>query len=165
MTKKNDLQVIKNKPLNLNTKKGRQISLDIKIKEIDDRLKELGVGNLKYKTNGSINNPETGQNTVNITTSSDFSLLLRMLSYFKTCQQTRTNFIKESQLTKIPVLLNNQALLVQDIIFDIELRLHMLSNSAEINTLTQIKDQLLPFMNEESRFISALKNVDNLLKQ
>jgi len=152
-----------NPKVNLNSKKGRQLALENKINEIDERLKELGVSELKYKVSQGISNPETTQNAVRIDTCTDINWLFRTLAYYKNIQHYRKEFCKDTKIAET-LITNNQGIIIQDIIKDIELRIVYLSNGAEINRLTQIKNELTPFMNEESRFISALKKVDFLLK-
>jgi hypothetical protein len=44
------------------------------------------------------------------------------------------------------------------------LKIATLINSDKIKILTESKAKLLPFLNEESRFINALKEIDYLLK-
>lgn len=152
-----------NTKVNLNSKKGRQLALENKINEIDERLKELGVSELKFSVTGAISNPETTQNTVRIDTCTDINWLFRTLAYFKNIQNEHKRFCKDANITT-KLIANGQGYLVQDILRDLELRIVYLSNANEINRLTQIKSELTPFMNEESRFISALKRVDSLLK-
>lgn len=147
----------------LNSKKGRQLALETKINEIDERLKELGVSDLKYRVAGSVTNPETSQNTVNISGSTDIHWLCRVLAYYKNIQHHNKLFCKDAKIST-PLLANPQGILIQDIIHDLELRIVYVTNQVEINRLLAIKAELVPFMNEESRFISALKKVDGLLK-
>lgn len=154
--------IVKKQP-SLNSKKGRQIALKFKLEEIDNRLKELGVSELNYKLGTSISNPETTQNTINIMTSSDINLMFRMLATYKNMLSFHKDFCKKHNISNQP-LLNNQTLSVADIIHDLELRVIYLSNSVEINKLTQIRQELLPFIDEESKFINALKKVDDILK-
>ena len=151
--------------INLNSKKGRQLALESKINEIDNRLKELGVEGLKYKLTSGISNPETTQNQIRIDTCMDINWLFRALAYYKNIQQVKKDFCKDANLTDTLPLLNNQSLPISDIVHDIQLRIVYLSHQKEINTLTQMKQKLMPFMDEESRFISTLKEIDFLLKQ
>lgn len=147
----------------LNSKKGRQIALKTKLEEIDNRLKELGVNEMSYKLGAAITNPETSQNTINVHVYTDINLLFRMLAIYKNMLNVHKEFCKKHAFSR-PALLNNQSLAVADIIHDIELRIIYLSNAVEINKLTQIRQELLPFIDEESKFINALKKVDGILK-
>ena len=58
-------------------KKGRQLALESKINEIDNRLKELGIEGLKYKVLSAISNFETTQNFINIQNHVDSGWLFR----------------------------------------------------------------------------------------
>ena len=147
----------------LNSKRGRQLALETKINEIDARLKELGVSELKYRIAASVSSPETNQNTVNISGATDINWLYRTLAYFKNIQQQAKLFSKDAKIST-PVLLNSQGLPIHEIVHDLELRIVYVTNQVEINRLLAIKAELTPFMNEESRFITALKKVDSLLK-
>ena len=156
--------VKKSTSINLNSKKGRQFALEQKINEINLRLKELGVEGLKYKLTSGVSNPETTQNTVRIDTCTDINWLFRSLAYFKNILNVQKLFCKEASI-EIGLITNTNGYFIQDIIKDIELRIVYLSHQKEINLLTEMKNKLTPFMNEESRFISTLREIDNLLKQ
>lgn len=147
----------------LNSKKGRQLALESKINEIDARLKELGVADVKYRVVGTVINIETSQNTVNISGCVDIQWMFRVLAHYKAIQHYHKLFCKDAGI-QTPLLTDRGGHYVQDIIHDLELRIVYVSNMAEITRLNQIKEELMPFMNEESRFISALKRVDSLLK-
>ena len=149
----------------LNSKKGRQLALETKINEIDERLRALGASDLIYRVDKNISNPETSQNTVSIRSVTDINWLFRTLAYFKNIQHYREQFNKDGGIITAPVpsVLNSQGVLIEDIIYDLELRIVHLTNHSEINRLMAIKAELEPFRNEESRFVSALKRVEGLL--
>lgn len=147
----------------LNSKKGRQLALETKINEIDERLKELGVSSMKYRVDKAVTNPETSQNTVTINACTDISWMCRTMAYYKNIQHYHKQFCKDAGITT-RLITNSQGVLIQDIIHDLELRIVYVTNQVEIERLLAIKQELMPFMNEESRFISALKRVDSLLK-
>jgi len=146
----------------LSSKKGRQLALENKINEIDARLKDLGVADMKYHISVSITNPEASQNTVNISVCSELGWLRRVLAHYKNMLHYDKQFCKDAGI-EVPLLMNVQGIQIQSIVHDLELRIVYLTHLTEINRLTAIKEELLPFMNEESRFISALKKVEELL--
>lgn len=150
--------------VNLNSKKARQNALQQKIEEIDKELKEIGVSDMKYRVGVSITNPETSQNTINISGITDISFLLRLMAYFQNLQNTKKEYEKLNKLPDTFQFKNTNGYLISDILHDINLRILTLVNQDRINVLTQAKQKLLPFMNEESRFINALFEVDNLFK-
>lgn len=149
---------------NLNSKKGRQFALEAKILEIDERLKEIGVGLLKYKILSAIANPEATQNTIKISGIVDFSLLFRLLAHFQNIQKVKNEFCKVNSIELISPLVNINGISIHDIIDDIQVRIMYLKHQVEITNLITIKAKLTPFLNEESRFVSALKEVSALLK-
>ena len=150
--------------VNLSSRKARQEALKNKIEEINEELKSIGVLNIKYLLTGAITHPETPQNSINISGVMDISLLLRLLAYYENIQETKKRFEKEHKLPDTFILFNINTQPVHNIIHDINLRLHTLINQDRINVLTAAKTKLTPFMNEESRFVNALVEVDNLFK-
>jgi hypothetical protein len=152
------------KKVNLNSKKARQSALQQKIEEIDQELKEIGVSDMKYKLLSAISNPETQQNSININGLVDLSQLLRLLAYFQNLQNTKKEYERLNKLPETFLFKNINGHLISDILHDINLRILTLVNQDRINVLTQAKQKLLPFMNEESRFINALTEVDSLFK-
>lgn len=144
--------------LNLNSRKGRQEALKLKLQEIDEQLKTLGVNNIKFKVNTNVNNPETPQNTVNISHITDISTLIRFISYFQNIQSTRKSLELELKV-ELPLAKNIQGCLVQDIIDDLKLQLLIMINKEKINELNSIKTKLLPFVDEETRLVETLKSI------
>lgn len=150
-------------PVNLKSKKGRQDALKNKIAEINLRLEELGVGKQSYKVPNTISNPETMQNTISIASITCLSMLFRFLAHYKHQVNVQKAFCAQHKIIKYP-LTNINGTYVEHIVHDLELRILILTNSVEINNLTAIKTKLMPFMDEESRFINTLKEVEGLLK-
>ena len=141
------------------------MALESKINEIDNRLKELGIEGLKYKVLSAISNFETTQNFINIQNHVDSGWLFRALGYYEYMLLAKEKFCKEANLKDTLLLTNINGVPIKNIVDDIKLRLIYLHNQKEITQLTAMKAKLTPFMNEESRFISALKEIDTMLKQ
>ena len=93
----------------------------------------------------------------------DKHLLFRLLALFTNQLETTKLFSKKHKIPTV-VLTNGNGQRVVDIVHDIELRILVLTNQSEINKLTSIKEKLIPFMNEDSRFINTLKEVTELMK-
>ena len=134
-------------PVNLKSKKGRQDALKNKIEEINQRLEELGVGKRNYKTITAISNPETMQNTVNISTITCVSMLFRFLAHYKHQINVQKAFCAQHKIPKF-AFINVNGVYIEHIVHDIELRILSLTNSTEINKLTAIKNKLMPFMDK-----------------
>jgi len=149
---------------NYTSKKARQSALQDKINLIDEELKKIGVDDMKFRIPNAINNPETPQNTININGITDLSLLFRLLSYFESIIKCKKEFERLNKLPDTFLLKNQNGFLINDIVHDINLRILILTNQEKINILKVSKEKLLPFLNEESRFINALHEIDSLLK-
>lgn len=154
----------KENKVNYLSKKARQSALQEKIDQIDAELKSIGVGDIKYRITGAITHLETPQNSINIQGITDLSLLFRILALYENQLECKKRFEKNNQLPKDFLLKQQNGYLVTDIIHDLNLRILTLTNQERINILTQSKAKLLPFLNEESRFINALKEIDTMLK-
>ena len=160
-----EITKVESTSVNLRSKKARQNTLKNKIDEIDEELKNIGISNLKYRV-GNIVNPETNQNTLNISTIGDTSFLIRLIAYYENMLQTKNKLKKDKfNFPDTFILKQNNSYSVYDIVQDLKLRLTILLNSARINTLTGAKAKLLPFLNEESRFVSALKDVQKMFEE
>jgi len=153
----NIVKTTKNK-LNLNSRKGRQEALKLKLQQIDEQLKNLGVDNIKYKISGPIVNLDTPQNTIAIANIVDISMIIRFIAYFQNIQNTRKTLELELKI-ELPLAKNTQGYLIQDIISDLKLRLLIIINQNKINELNEIKTKLLPFVDEETRLVETLKSI------
>lgn len=160
-----DIVKAETKTVNLNSKRGRQTALENKIEEINKRLEEITTGEYRqYKISESIQNPESIQNNINIFSIMDLNLVFRLLGYFKNILNVRNEYYKKNKMSISGSFTNINGREIKNIINDLELRASELIHRDEINKLRTIKDKLIPFMNEESRFVNALKEVDQLLK-
>lgn len=146
------------------SKKARQSALQEKINQIDKELEKIGVLDIKYKIPSGIQHPETQQNTIVISGIPDLNLLIRLLAYFTNMQNCKKLIEKDHELPKDFILKQQNGHNVCDIIHDLNLRICLMLNANKIKILTESKAKLLPFLNEESRFINALKEIDSLLK-
>jgi hypothetical protein len=149
---------------NYTSKKARQQALADKIKLIDEELEKIGVLNIKYRIAGAIAFIETSQNTINISGITDLSIAIRILSYYENLKTTKNLVDKDHGLPENFIFKNINGYSISDIIHDLNLKIATLINSDKIKILTESKAKLLPFLNEESRFINALKEIDYLLK-
>lgn len=150
--------------INYNSKRVRQIALKEKIQQIDDELNNLGVLDIKYILNCTITNPETPQNTINISSITDLSFAIRLLAYFQNIKEIKNKIEKDHNLPKTFILKNQNGFNVCDIIHDLNLKINTLLYADKIKILTETKTKLLPFLDEESRFINTLREVEKLLK-
>lgn len=148
----------------LTGKKKMQVALKLEIERINTELEKLGIyGEIKYKC-AAITNHETPQNTINISNMNDISSLLRFLAYYENLKQSVDKYIKEFKIENIiPTNLNSQP--IENIIHDLVLRIKVLTNSAKINSLNAAKIKLMPFLDEESRLINTLKEVQQLYSE
>ena len=132
---------------------------------IDDELKNLGITNLKY-TLGAIANPEILQNTINIGNITDTSFIIRLIAYYENIVETKNKLIKDGfNFPEGFILKQNNGYNIYTIIQELKLRLTTLLNSEKITILTKAKEKLLPFLNEESRFISTLQDVTKMFAE
>jgi len=157
------MTVLAKTSLDLRSKKSRQLALSEKIAQIDAELEKLGAGNLAYTLSGSITNPETPQNSIVIHNITDMSFLFRLLAYYNNIATTKKEYIAKNNIQDF-VLKNCNSFEINDVILDLNLRIHILANQNKINVLTVSKQKLLPFLDEESRFVSSLKEIEALLK-
>ena len=146
------------------SKKARQSALQEKINQIDKELEKIGVLDIKYRIITAITNPTSNQNTIVISGIPDLNLLIRLLAYFTNMQNCKKSIEKDHDLPADFILKNQNGINVCDIIHDLNLRMVLMLNASKIKILTESKAKLLPFLNEESRFINALKEIDSLLK-
>jgi hypothetical protein len=147
----------------LSSKKARQEALKLQIQKIDDELKSIGVHDLEFRCKAAITNPETNQNTFNISGIQDVSFAVRTLAYYQNILDTYKLLDKDFTFPKGFLPKNSNNLLIQDIVFDLKLKISLLLNSDKIKVLTEAKAKLLPFLDEESRFTNALVEIDKLL--
>lgn len=149
---------------NYTSKKARQSALADKIKLIDEELEKIGVLNIKYLTSTTIVNPETAQNTINISSITDLSFAIRLLAYYDNLKTIKDKVNKDHGLPEGFIFKTANSVEISHIIHDLNLKIATLINADKIKILTESKAKLLPFLNEESRFINALKEIDYLLK-
>lgn len=147
----------------LSSKKARQEALKLQIQKIDEELKAIGVHDLEFRCKTSIANPETNQNTFNISGIQDVSFAVRTLAYYQNILDTYKALDKDFTFPKGFLPKNASGVLIQDVIFDLKLKISLLLNSDKIRVLTEAKAKLLPFLDEESRFTNALVEIDKLL--
>ena len=145
-------------------KKQRQAVLREKIKEIDVELEKLGVGDIKYRVSGTVPDIETNQNTINIYGITDVSYLFRQLAHYEQIVEVKKKFCTLNSVKDF-ILKNRSGHNISDIIHDLSLRILILSNQDKINVLNASKAKLLPFLDEDSRFSNALKEIDGLLNK
>ena len=151
--------------VDLRSTKARQTALQSKINEIDEELKNLDITNLKY-TLGTIANPEILQNTINIGNITDTSFIIRLIAYYENIVETKNKLIKDGfNFPEGFILKQNNGYNIYTIIQELKLRLTTLLNSEKITILTKAKEKLLPFLNEESRFISTLQDVTKMFAE
>jgi hypothetical protein len=144
-------------------KKKMQLALKAEIEKIDARLKELGVAHdTKFLVLNALTNWESPQNTVNIQSMTDISQLSRWLTNYEKLKEGFEAHKKEFGI-ETPFCSQN-AQIVDNIIHDLRLRMKMVVNGAAINSLTQARAKLLPFLDEESRLFNTLQEVSNLYK-
>ena len=147
------------------TREELQNSVKKEIERIDEKLASLGLPpNIVYKLNSSIANFETSQNTVNIYSCTDLNWLYRALSYYTNMYNTILERSKSMFGVANTEIRNQNQFLIRDIIVDIELRIRVLTNSSTINVLNQAKAKLTPFLDEDTKLISTIKEVEALYK-
>jgi hypothetical protein len=149
---------------NLQSKKARQMALAEKIRLIDEELDKIGVLNMKYLCTSAISNPETPQNTIHINSIADLSFAIRILAHYQNIKNTKDLIDKQHRLPNGFIIFNQNSQVISNIIHDLNLKIATLINADKIKILQESKAKLLPFLDEDSRFINALKEIDVLLK-
>ncbi len=162
IVKKSTNKLSTKKPLG---KKQMQLALKQEIERIDSELAKLGIyGEIVYKCSG-ITNFETNQNTINISGMTDLNMLLRFLSHYENLKNNTDKYIKEFNVIATQGILNVNQIPVQNIIHDLVLRIKILTNSTKINNLNAARTKLMPFLDEDSRLVNTLKEVQDLYKE
>lgn len=146
------------------SKKARQLALAEKIRQIDEELKKIGVTDLKYRIPSAINNPELYQNTINISGLMDISMIIRFIAYYNNLQIAYHLVDKDHNLPNGFLLRSVNGYLVQDVLYDLNLRLNCIINADKIKILTESRAKLMPFLDEENRLINALQEINALVE-
>lgn len=159
-TKNNSLVVSKT-----TGKKKMQLALKQEIERINSELEKLGIyGEIKYRCS-AITNFELPQNSVNISSMTDINQILRFLSYYENLNKNIDSYIKEFKVTTPFAKVNVNNISIDNIIHDLVLRLKVITNSTKIANLNAAKSKLMPFLDEESRLVNTLKEVQNLYNE
>lgn len=157
--------IVKVEDIKLNSRKNRQKAIKDQIDMIDNELKELGLDvNLKFLVSGTISNPETPQNTVNIQSINDISFIVRLISYYENQLKCKKDIEKDFIFPSNFVFVNANGHPIYNIIQDLKLRLNYLINGNRITFLQNAKAKLLPFVDEENRLKATLKEIQQSIK-
>ncbi len=134
------------------------------LKVIDKKLAQLGVGtNIIYKGSGTFKYGELEPNTVNIHSGMDLGYLIKALAKMKRVKAEYDETCKALELATYPICL----WFGQDInlyIHDLELRVKIVANTAQIKALEDSKKELTGFLSQEDRLSETLTKLSSLLK-
>jgi hypothetical protein len=158
-------KLAKKEATKLATREELQNSVKKEIERIDEKLASLGLPPvIKYNINVAISNFETSQNTTNIQTCSDVNWMYRALAYYTNMYNTILEISKEMFGVPNTEIRNVQQYLIRDIISDLKLRIKVVVNANTINALNQAKAKLTPFLDEDTKLLNTIKEVEELYK-
>lgn len=146
------------------SKKSMQEAIKQEIEKIDAKLDSLGLPPKIVYICGAIPNHETSQNTIRIDQCNDLNWLYRALAYNENMYDSILKNSKEMFGTPNTEIRNSIGILIRDVISDLRLRIKVVTHQVLINSLTQAKAKLTPFLDEESRLFNTIKEVEILYK-
>jgi hypothetical protein len=158
-------KLAKKEATKLATREELQNSVKREIERIDEKLASLGLPTvIRYNIQATISNFETPQNTINVSGVTDINWLYRALAYYNNIYNTTLETSEKLFGVAYKDIRNTQQFLIRDIISDIELRIKVVVNATTINALNQAKAKLTPFLDEDTKLLNTIKEVEELYK-
>lgn len=134
------------------------------LKELDEKLKELGVSSVRTWKTGNYVLTEGGYNgTYSPITGTDVNQLFRMLGQVRRIKAEQYEIVKDLKLPKsTPCLIGGYK--ADDWIEDLEWKIKSLSNAQAVKDITAAKVKLEAFLSEDDRLIKTLSEIEKLMK-
>jgi hypothetical protein len=150
-----------------------QTKIQEEIQKIDDEIEKLGVPNATFLCGpGALLFPAIlpGTNTINITSFTDWKVTLMIYVHYNRIYddlivETKSLFnAKLNDPSSPPLTFPGSMQSFANVLHDLKLQTKLLYHKNRLTVLNAAKAKLTPFMDEESRLYSTLKEVEALYK-
>ncbi len=133
------------------------------LKELDDKLKELGASTTRVWKTGNFTMYEGMATTVTPQSATDIHVLIKILAQVKRFKSEQNEILRDLKLSEsIPCMVFGYN--ANNWIEDLEWKIKSLSNAQAVKDITAAKVKLEAFLSEDDRLIKTLSEVEKLLK-